>query len=796
METDSEADLTAKCRLNIPILAVILVATLVSTASSIGGGMIMYFQGVSSLEEAMKEASYTETGILVDGVQTVFLRTSEFVGEARAFLFSTERVHSNTTVWAEVARTLFFSQTHASANLYYVSVQLHPYDIDHVDDIVQIGVWADLTRRGEREFYYGIGLGGEKNASGNISSAMVDVYGIDPTTQALSPWRYSFDNVGLMHEFATTDPRAKQFPPQFEDKLNLTDTDSALWAPANTWWASDGHLSGYTFVIAIFTPPAAPHPWSQYRTVIFNAGMHFAVMQKILREYSKRDDKGTSVLLVGRDTRLVYASTYEEAMVPTWCQNAKDPMYNTCYLRVEDLGDTAVAAFSAAEGMHRDEFCKERLDGEEFYLRMRVVHGGMPGMELIWFRSVENVNKKVQDALVLLAVFTVAVVLIDAAVAAAELHFIALPLRKLSSSIAKLGHMETIEAAEAINVYASSRVMLKETREVIKGMANAVKHIHEFRAFIPEAVLPDQTQSLTSPVSPASPANPLLSPAPRRFESDSDESRSGNSLESSSSMGSRSLVLHLTQRRVSLLLVNIVGWAKLAEDDDSVFLREHGGLVGAVLGVTTAGGGVLESFSGDRFFVGWNTVKVAASHAYSCARAANTVHQVLPSVTISCGMSTGKARVGNIGSKTVRRHSIISSIYPWVVLLEMYNKKHKLRITCDRAVFLHIQSAFHCIVVEGLYNPKLGLCAPVCEIVGEDLTSMSSVVAHRMRCNDFCLNVIGEEWESIVCVPDGLPREQAHFAEAHTNRVFVGVHYGLQRERMYAAIENTSVDTF
>lgn len=144
----------------------------------------------------------------------------------------------------------------------------------------------------------------------------------------------------------------------------------------------------------------------------------------------------------------------------------------------------------------------------------------------------------------------------------------------------------------------------------------------------------------------------------------------------------------LVERDVSVVVVNIVAFHQyVAYTNGKDISRDHEVVVSFIRKVAQKYDGVLDTFNGDKFWVSFNAIAkcsegpiAALCFAHEVTTAINTdaiatirqLHSGRPPLAnaapkykvapngVNCGVSTGRALVGPLGTDTVRRHSIIS----------------------------------------------------------------------------------------------------------------------------------------
>ena len=709
----------------VPIMSMIMVATLFSTASSMAGGLVLYFQGLSSLEASVKETSAGEVASLRDNVVAVLDKTSEVTGAMKKMTYSLERINTNNSEeWANLTRSLWYSLVSASPILYTCGVVLVPFD-KHDGSVFYSTVWGDPRRDGTQDYmaaHYAQYLNQTeyfpKNATtGEMLHTWVPAWSLFGSTGYINQYRYMWDAQSYFDTTSDWNPKADPSVPATltssdydwdEDRRAPGAVGSRWWRPGK-WYSSDT-LYTYTEMDSVYIPPPAPHPWSRYRAVVFAVAFLYSSWVPPFVEY-KRSRPDTTALIVDRVTTIVYVSTTGDNMMPERCQTInKANVANTevdleCASRVENLPEYLQQAYVKFNAEPFDVFTKLTLDGEEYFARKTHI---FRQAELFWLRPVSSIEGEVNKALVLLIIFTSVVLVFDIMISVVEVVFIALPLKRSSQAIQALGNLDTAVAASAVEEYATKCFMVSEVKSLIHGLSLSIDRLQEFRAFMPESVLAEQHSA---------------EEAEEGFTSASRTNRSGSVTydSQSKSMGSHlhkthqaDLTLCLQSRPIGVLRANIVGWSQTFSGcNDKELLSQHGQVLSTVLDCTQ--GGVLDSFTGDRFLVGWNTVKQKASYYAKPLESAIKIKESIRGFTMSFGAACGKAKVGNMGTKTMRRFTVLSDCLPWVSQLEAFNKSRKL--TCTTEVKLMERcKGFAYTIVDAVVHPKSGKPVILCNV--------------------------------------------------------------------------------
>ena len=802
-----------------PILIVILTATFVSTSSSMAGGLVLYFQGLESLEASVRETSEGETRSLQESVVQVFDKTAEFLGVMKAFIYSNERFHDNNSEeWANLTRSLWYAQVATSDILYDSVLTLYTEGTTN-SSMFYSGVWSDVLRNGSKELLYGV-YGAHQPAShfvvqnGEFKDMIVQTFRMNGRTGYLENTSfYHWSAAAYVETTADLDPReGGEIPDLFAaiEHPSLEKVEhiaSAVWRPPAKWYSSDGNLYAFTELFAAFHPPPPPHPFSTYRVVCIQVGFLYAAFESAFEDY-KAARPDTTAVVYGRESGVVYVSTTGEKMISPRC--SKENIGADCFLQPSDLPPHAYDAVLRLKDEPFGSFGKMRLDGKEHFVRKVHVH---KDLELLWMRPVSSVQGKVEEALNLLIIFTMLVLVFDSVISILEVWYIALPLKRLSRAIRAIGNMETETAMEAIRKYETKRLMVHEIRLLMNGMSATVGRLDEYRTFMPEALLQNTSDggSSFSASLKGSMSSSLNSRGMRRTE------QSQATLKGKLQPATTALNLHLVQKRIAVLLINVVGWARtVGAENDAALLSWHGNIVSAVLSVAAAHTGAVESFQGDRFMLGWNTTKPRSDHSPPAASSALYLKEALPDHTLSCAIACGTARLGNIGTKVLRRFTLLSPIIAWVVELEIFCKTRALNCVCDHKVVQRLAGHFQHRVVDGVRDVKTGRVVPVSDVIRQsevrhaeewmydpdvhgDSSAAAVAIKEATAVNAFLVAVIREDWDAAVRLggtPSALPEAKKYFADFFSQRAFVPLLLDHQREGIpidYSRMSGSSI---
>ena len=748
--------MTTPCRP--PILIVIAIATLMSTAASMAGGLIMYFESLASLEETVRDTSQSEVKSLEGEIRGVLDQTADVAEVVRAFTYNTESVTStDPSVWINQSRALSFSLTR-SLGIFAVGYVLLPHDLDDNSAVFHL-VWMEEQHNGELEIMHGRYhenlLPSSEYFKVNTSATppqptdmTIKTNRINTVTGELMDFMYNWNAVSYILDMLppSYDPRGGQVPSE-EWKPGRAHAVAHKWRTPLSWRSSDEKVYTYSGYDSVYAPPAAPHPWSKYRAVVILSQYTYNKWDSAIMEYKSRNPD-TTVVVFGSESKIVFAATTGDKMVNELCNTGRKEFSVTDPLSCATKVDTVESpAFRDAYRKMADEpfntFKQLSLDGEDYFVRK----GGQLHQDavIIWMRPKSSVEGKVNEALVLLVVFTALVFAFDLMVSVLEVIFIALPMRRLASAIHHVGDLETEVAAAAIAPYEKAHVVVREIHSLMNGMMRSIERLEEFRTFMPDSLRPAAA-----------------------FSTDDEDKGDTASKDTTSKSGMQSSVvsveqtgqlgLYLVNKSVGLLYVNAVGWWQTDTSTEDL-LRASTELASFVLQSVATRCGVLDSFSGDRFLVGWNTAKHGCEPAMG---AANTAMDLLartssPRREFSCALASGSAKVGNVGTATVRRFSILSPLVPWLSVLETYCKVNMLGCVTDEPTSNRITKIV-VRVTNAIVKPKQMTVMPVFHLTDRadenvqewmyelDEMQQKENVTEVRAANSIALLIIHEKW--------------------------------------------------
>ncbi len=152
---------------------------------------------------------------------------------------------------------------------------------------------------------------------------------------------------------------------------------------------------------------------------------------------------------------------------------------------------------------------------------------------------------------------------------------------------------------------------------------------------------------------------------------------------------------HSTERELTILFTDIVGFSTLAEEltaeQTASLLNRHFELLANCI---EAEGGTVDKFLGDGLMAFWGAPEPVADHAARALRAGAAIQEAIvaenfqrtatdrPAISVRVGIHTGPAIVGNIGSKSRVNYTVVGDTVNVASRLESLSKDFETRDQC------------------------------------------------------------------------------------------------------------------
>eukprot|EP00758_Cryptobia_borreli_P014907 Tbor_TRINITY_DN5970_c0_g1::TRINITY_DN5970_c0_g1_i1::g.18575::m.18575 len=171
-------------------------------------------------------------------------------------------------------------------------------------------------------------------------------------------------------------------------------------------------------------------------------------------------------------------------------------------------------------------------------------------------------------------------------------------------------------------------------------------------------------------------------------------------------------VLSISNRRVTIMSLNITGYhAILGAYDDEKITRIHSELVSVISSACAEHRGVMDGFQGDHFLVSFNAVTSVGNHALLAARTAYTACRAVETMptplTMTAGLASDSAIVGNMGDNTIKRFTVLGYVVSTAVTLERLAKRYRAscRVLAGGVAITDVENFFDVLTVDAAVLP-------------------------------------------------------------------------------------------
>ena len=688
---------TKMARVSVPILVLICVATLLSTAASLAGGLIMYYEGLKSLHDTVVETSKSELDSLR---QQLTLPVVSAIDNFEALLYATYAPvfinDNNSSKWVDVVHQQMFSAVRTfrdELSMGFVAAPREPYS----PSALYTALWSEPLKDGSRAYVSASYDESRKEAfsvnNGSVRSppslsvpvrmnllsaengsvgADIGSYNAGTMIGRLGAWDMDIHG-GLPDDSwaATNDPNSRIL--------------AERWRETSVWLTTDGGVHAYTGYAGLFRPPPPPHPWSNFRMIICQVELWYTMWQRRVVAFTE-GKPDTTVVVYNRKTAMVFATSTGDPLVNPACQETVIWEAKHCLTHISNMSLTIQEAYQHLGRAEPFDLRTASFDGDEYY----ALHAPtLDDVEIMWLRPTSTIKGKVQKALMYLVIFSVLVLAFDLLVSVSEIFFIAMPLKRLEFAIDQIGAMRTEAALDALSEYDNCAVAVAEMRSVFSGMLSTTKQLQEYKAFMPQSVLYSSEEEDSECETSDLRSLRSLSRAggsTQGARSDSKGSLNGCAVYAKQKTDSGNLT---RRKRVTAVYCNLRGFLAALHSGGEV-LAVHTAYVEDVVQHTRALHGVVDDLSGDRMSLSFNTVSVCNGHEQKGALLAMHVRAMKDAVAgmlaVSVAVCAAPALVGNVGCAALKKYSIFGTVLGDVRSLLAAGKAWSIAALCNDVV--------------------------------------------------------------------------------------------------------------
>ncbi|KAJ9452770.1 hypothetical protein DIPPA_04711 [Diplonema papillatum] len=121
--------------------------------------------------------------------------------------------------------------------------------------------------------------------------------------------------------------------------------------------------------------------------------------------------------------------------------------------------------------------------------------------------------------------------------------------------------------------------------------------------------------------------------------------------------------------------------------------------------------GIVDFFMGDHVACSWNASRLCISHRYMSVLAAYEIGVGLQKTNVitHCGIASGEALCGNVGTETLRRYNIVGQVYSLAHTIVSVARDWEIRLLIDTTVATDVKTAYEVVAVPEMLTYCKGL---------------------------------------------------------------------------------------
>ena len=634
----------------------ILLAGMVSTAASLAGGLVLYFEGLDVIEATVKEVARADVQYLSQKSTEPFNSAHSALSETRELL---QRLRFNTRAefidW--IRNRVIWTTFHNKLLIESSGIRGFTKNRTAGDQVYET-VWHERRITGEYDWLHATYDPSNNNTECGTAFPCVVAYTIDPTSNP-SPLLvniYNYSDAGRV-DYAW-------------DLRNgdLGDTGSLFVGPW-VWFAADGNP--YVYMSYHMMVPA-------YNAPFFSDTMYFTVTLSIvadpwvdmMKEYRTEAD----VLILQLDKHLdstVLAGNIPGITAQPGCSTSQNSFTASCLRTVGQLEQKYIDLIFEAQSTPNDLLV--RTNGHWLIkTRIHKLHPSSEGLKdiyMLWMRPTSTVEAEMDHALHLLIAFVVGVFLFDFMIGLLEVFLIAVPMREVEQSFIALQRMDLDKAESDVEAIGSCLpIEMSELFSLRKGVLFAIQSLREYKAYLPQTLFVEEDVESESNTSGTEVSHTQQSKQSQQSSSRAQSVMSARCAGVKTEMGTKSC--RGVVMMVDFNLRNTKGFFEVSQYCNSVSFLQ---------GLAETYQGVVHSFSTlscETLVISWNTARRCFDGLKQATSCADNISK-RSSVTVSYMGCT--IHHGNIGTATMRGFVLYGSDEGvWKALFQYAKELHRV----------------------------------------------------------------------------------------------------------------------
>eukprot|EP00756_Hemistasia_phaeocysticola_P009731 Hpha_TRINITY_DN14943_c3_g10::TRINITY_DN14943_c3_g10_i1::g.143127::m.143127 len=635
----------------VPTQVLLAASTVVSTVVSLMGGMVLYFEGLSALEDTARNLALSESQVASERLGLYFVTVKEQAEQYEQIMLKAGQKDwsLNVTELRDYNMDLASALTRTNRRI----VLGFGFDVvsgpnDSVEDYYQTFWWDEITeeslvaRYGGTKMYVTATSGTHQSASCPDPASThhcVRANIVNNNTDQVFGYAYDWSRRIWTYE----EIMAKSGGWRMSAVLSWQSYDGTPYLYTQYWKFIPVMIPGHPSLGGgvVLQEMMMLNGWTQDLVALESKGSMFAIS---MTQGLQGD---------------VFASSLNDLSV---CSDRSALENYGCTIRLDVYHKWVALAAVHINNTAEGSFVRSTLDGGEYWLMRQVISKGNERdsygrLDLVWTLATSTLEGRVIRSLMMFVGFIVAVVVFDVLTLFFELYKFAQPLRAMSRALVHLDSMnlEIIDAELGVIQRRHSVFAVSDVQKLLEAFSTAISALRVYRDFIPVYALP----AALADEDEAEEDGTVVSPSERRPSSVASIN--------SSAMASSHLNLstRVTIRRGALAIIN--ARQTLQEEDDEVMGRSISGLVTCLQ--YNLDKGSLDGGSGDHFWISWNGSRPATRSAW---RAANSVRRVRDSsgLVVSCSVVGGCLKSVFVGDTGFRFMALLGPEVSFAFALE------------------------------------------------------------------------------------------------------------------------------
>eukprot|EP01060_Flectonema_neradi_P013648 TRINITY_DN20380_c0_g1_i1.p1 TRINITY_DN20380_c0_g1~~TRINITY_DN20380_c0_g1_i1.p1 ORF type:complete len:1850 (+),score=274.18 TRINITY_DN20380_c0_g1_i1:188-5737(+) len=480
----------------------LIVATgIISTAASLGCGLLLYLEGIRLLEVTVRELSRADTDS-IGGVLGSHFNQTEMLAEV---------LHDTTNEWGKFRdkedfsaylSSVSLSSTRNFNTLYGMGIFAVPLDNprEESDKYFYDIIWYDRSSDGTIDYLRGRNDPEQAWTCGKFHCVTADY--IDPNNGTTLEVAYVYAD-GLPDLFYRTCIMNN-------NPSCMSNATTGLWRPPSVWFASDGAPELYLSYHRLLVVDYDNAHFLSGTMVASSTYLEMNTWQKVLLNHDTEAvvvivgdlDQGDKSNVLAYNQNVKFSLEESKSQYPDqWksCSRNNAATTNDCVPKLEMFPDcvaeSAVLLNHSLAFRRRSTSCGDRWLRRQFFTNPKAGVDDLEAYSLLWMRDVSSIESELDRAFFIFITFLVVVFVFDVMIALSEIIFVARPLARLAESMTQLQELDLDGLDTFLTVERNN--VVEEVHKLYSGMRFAVNALVEYKKFLPATFFNDSEEADT-----------------------------------------------------------------------------------------------------------------------------------------------------------------------------------------------------------------------------------------------------------------------------------------------------------